>query len=61
MPERWSMSVCPYCGVGCGLEVGVTDATGRTLFASGHLDADGWLDLYATTGFNSADRTKPDG
>jgi anaerobic selenocysteine-containing dehydrogenase len=21
-PERWSMSVCPYCGVGCGLEVG---------------------------------------
>ncbi len=25
------------------------------------LDADGWLDLYATTGFNSADRNKPDG
>jgi anaerobic selenocysteine-containing dehydrogenase len=21
-PETWSMSVCPYCGVGCGLEVG---------------------------------------
>jgi len=25
------------------------------------LDADGWLDIYATTGFNSADRAKPDG
>jgi hypothetical protein len=25
------------------------------------LDGDGWLDIYATTGFNSADRTKPDG
>ncbi len=25
------------------------------------LDSDGWLDLYATTGFNSADRNKPDG
>ena len=25
------------------------------------LDADGWLDLYATAGFNSADRNKPDG
>ena len=25
------------------------------------LDGDGWLDLYATTGFNSADREKPDG
>ena len=25
------------------------------------LDGDGWLDIYATTGFNSTDRTKPDG
>ena len=25
------------------------------------LDGDGWLDLYAATGFNSADRSKPDG
>jgi ferredoxin-nitrate reductase len=22
-PERWVRSTCPYCGVGCGLEVGV--------------------------------------
>jgi len=22
-PEKWFMSVCPYCGVGCGVEVGV--------------------------------------
>ena len=21
-PERWCMSVCPYCGVGCGVDVG---------------------------------------
>ncbi len=20
-PASWSMSVCPYCGVGCGVEV----------------------------------------
>ena len=25
------------------------------------LDSDGWLDLYATTGFISFDRHKPDG
>ena len=25
------------------------------------LDNDGWLDLYATAGFISRDRTKPDG
>jgi ferredoxin-nitrate reductase len=24
-PERWCMSICPYCGVGCGLEVGVAE------------------------------------
>ena len=23
MPERWVRSTCPYCGVGCGVEVGV--------------------------------------
>jgi ferredoxin-nitrate reductase len=22
-PERWTASTCPYCGVGCGVEVGV--------------------------------------
>jgi ferredoxin-nitrate reductase len=22
-PERWARSTCPYCGVGCGVEVGV--------------------------------------
>ena len=22
-PEPWRMSICPYCGVGCGVEVGV--------------------------------------
>lgn len=22
-PERWTRSTCPYCGVGCGVEVGV--------------------------------------
>lgn len=24
-PERWVRSTCPYCGVGCGIEVGVKD------------------------------------
>ncbi len=24
-PERWTRSTCPYCGVGCGVEVGVAD------------------------------------
>ncbi|MEW6637401.1 MAG: nitrate reductase, partial [Actinomycetota bacterium] len=24
-PERWTRSTCPYCGVGCGVEVGVRD------------------------------------
>jgi ferredoxin-nitrate reductase len=24
-PERWARSTCPYCGVGCGVEVGVKD------------------------------------
>ena len=23
VPERWSRSTCPYCGVGCGVEAGV--------------------------------------
>ena len=24
-PSDWCMSICPYCGVGCGVEVGVVD------------------------------------
>jgi anaerobic selenocysteine-containing dehydrogenase len=26
-PTSWTMSVCPYCGVGCGVEVGVEEET----------------------------------
>ena len=26
-PDQWFMSVCPYCGTGCGVNVGVTDGT----------------------------------
>ena len=32
-PERWVMSICPYCGVGCGVEVGVRD--GRIMKVKG--------------------------
>ena len=35
-PEKWFMSVCPYCGVGCGVEVGV--AAGKVVAVKGMKD-----------------------
>ncbi len=32
-PESWHLSVCPYCGVGCGVDVGTTD--GRVVAVRG--------------------------
>ncbi|HEC85406.1 MAG TPA: twin-arginine translocation signal domain-containing protein [Thioploca sp.] len=35
-PEKWFLSVCPYCGVGCGVEVGV--ASGKVVAVKGMKD-----------------------
>jgi opacity protein-like surface antigen len=42
-------------------EVGVNSVGWAYAPAIVDLDCDGWLDLYATTGFQSFDRKKPDG
>ena len=56
-----------------GREVGATDREFDQALACGEvgrhhaddvledLDGDGWLDIYATTGFMSFERRKPDG
>jgi ferredoxin-nitrate reductase len=35
-PEKWFMSICPYCGVGCGVDVGV--ANGKVVAVRGMKD-----------------------
>ena len=63
-PERWTRTVCPYCGTGCELELGTTGAraiVGRPVLdapaSHGHLCVKG---RYAVDFGSSADRvTQP--